>query len=210
MKTNRTKNLRIFEDDPERFQHLILGAKKWIKSLPNDVMLGITTIKSENKCEVVIEMTRVTDDSRYIFFSKLDAMTVSSGEASCIGCGLSLAAQLLSHRRGGHIVLTSAGPNNCEDDASPLCVSLTDAVNLLKDIGIRVDTIAMGPEADIGLEDVAEMTGGRSYFFDDNTGIGNINDAFHGPTRILPRNVWSETVVSVYQREWIYSGDTKR
>ena len=171
-------------------------------------MLGIATIKSENKCEVVIEMTRVTDDSRDVFFSKLDAMSVSSGEASCIGCGLSLAAQLL--RRGGHIVLTSAGPNNCEDDASPLCVSLSDAVSLLKDIGIRVDTIAIGPEAEIGLEDVAETTGGQSYFFGDNRGIGNMNDVFHGPTRILPRNVWSETVVSVYQREWNHSGETRR
>lgn len=173
-------------------------------------MLGITTFKSENKCDVVMEMTRVTEDSRDVFFSKLDELSVSSSEASCIGCGLLMAAQLLSPNRGGHIVVTSAGPNKCQDDTSPLCVSLSDAVNLMQDRGIRVDTIAIGPEADSELEDVAERTGGQSYFFDDNSGIGNLKDAFHGTTRILPRNVWSETVVSVYQRQWNYSGETKR
>ena len=206
----KLQNLKFSKDDPERFQHLILGAKKWIRNLPNSVMLGITTFKSENKCEVVMEMTRVTEDSRDVFFSKLDELSVSSGEAACIGCGLSLAAQLLSPRRGGQIVVTSAGPNKCQDDTSPLCVSLSDALNLLENRGIRVDTIAMGPEADSELEDIAERTGGQSYFFDDNSGIGNIKDAFHGTTRILPRNVWSETVVSVYQRQWNYSGETKR
>ena len=177
------------------------------------MLLGIATIKSEGNCDVVMEMTRVTEEFRDQFFSKLDDLSVSSSEASCIGCGLEMAVtspRLLSGRTGAHIVLTSAGPNKCQDDASPQCISLSDATTLLKDRGIRVDTIAFGPEADVGLEDVAERTGGRSYFVGDNSGIGNINDAFQGTTRTLPRNVWSETVVNVYQKQWNYSGEIKR
>ena len=176
-------------------------------------MLGISVYKSEDHCDVVMEMTRVTEDSREQFFQKLDALSVSSSEASCIGCGLSMAAtspQLLSQRYGAHIVLTSAGPNKCQDDQSPLCTSLSDAIKLLEDRSIRVDTIALGAEADTGLEEVAERTGGQSYFFNDNSGIGNINDAFLGTTRTLPRNVWSETVVSVYQRQWNQSSEIRR
>ena len=82
----------------------------------------------------------MTEDSRDEFLSKLDELSVSSSEASCIGCGLSMAAQLLSPRRGGHIIVTSAGPNKCQNDTSPLCVSVSDAVDLMQDRGIRVDT----------------------------------------------------------------------
>ena len=192
---------------------MVHGSKKWIRSLPDGVLLGIATIKSEGNCEVLMEMTRVTEDSRDLFFSKLDDLSISSSEASCIGCGLHMAVtspQLLSGKTGGRIVVISAGPNKCQDDASPHCISLSDAINLLEDRDIRVDTIAFGPEADVGLEDVADRTGGRSYFVDDNSGIGNINDAFQGTMRTLPRNVWSETVVSVYHKQWNYSGEIKR
>ena len=76
---------------------------------------------------------------------------------------------------------------------------------------IRVVTIAMGPDADPEIEDLAQKTGGKSYYVEDYASTGTINDAFGGSTTSQPGDTIGNTDVEIYQRDWdLSSGDTFR
>ena len=63
----------------------------------------------------------------------------------------------------------------------------------------RVITIALGETADPDIEALAERTGGKSYFVDDNSGPGDFNDAFSGSTTYQPGDTLGNTVIVVHQ-----------
>jgi hypothetical protein len=67
---------------------------------------------------------------------------------------------------------------------------------------IRVITIALGNEADPEIEDLALATGGKSYYVEDNSGTGDINDAFTGSTTYQPGDTLANSTATVYQRDW--------
>eukprot|EP00091_Calanus_sinicus_P019422 TRINITY_DN4889_c0_g1_i2.p2 TRINITY_DN4889_c0_g1~~TRINITY_DN4889_c0_g1_i2.p2 ORF type:complete len:243 (+),score=56.53 TRINITY_DN4889_c0_g1_i2:747-1475(+) len=74
--------------------------------------------------------------------------------------------------------------------------------NQLVDRSLRVITIALGPDADPEIEDLASKTGGKSFFVQDNVGSGDINGAFTGSSTFQPGDSISNTNVDIYQRDW--------
>merc|ERR1719391_506078 len=65
----------------------------------------------------------------------------------------------------------------------------------------RVVTIAFGLDADPALEDLAVKSGGKSYFIDDYSGPGTINDAFTGSMTDQPGDVLGDSTTTVYQQD---------
>merc|ERR1711971_1294541 len=65
----------------------------------------------------------------------------------------------------------------------------------------RVVTIAFGLDADPALEDLAVKSGGKSYFIDDFSGPGTINDAFTGSLTYQPGDVLGNSTTTVYQQD---------
>jgi len=60
----------------------------------------------------------------------------------------------------------------------------------------------LGSEADEEIEDIAEQTGGKSFYVDDNGGPGDFNDAFSGSTTYQPGDTLGDTEVTIYQKDW--------
>jgi hypothetical protein len=72
-----------------------------------------------------------------------------------------------------------------------VCIAIAAVVEDLVNRKIRVITIALGDEADPEIEDLAVATGGKSYYVEDGSGAGNINDAFTGTVqRVVQR--WAQ------------------
>jgi hypothetical protein len=45
-------------------------------------------------------------------------------------------------------------------------------------------------------------TGGKSYYVEDNSGTGGINDAFTGSTTYQPGDTLANSTANIYQRDW--------
>jgi len=71
-----------------------------------------------------------------------------------------------------------------------------------------VITIALGPDADPGIEDLAIKTGGKSFFVPDNSGMGDINGAFTGSSTFQPGDTVTNTNVDIYEKDWDMSNIT--
>ena len=86
----------------------------------------------------------------------------------CIGCGLQMAADyvgMLNGRKGGNVLLITDGQQKCKYPNIPeLCISVSEMTEVFMERNIRVVTIAMGPDADPEIEDLAQKTGGKSYY----------------------------------------------
>lgn len=73
---------------------------------------------------------------------------------------------------GGIILLVTDGQN------SPGYHNIFDVLPTILKSGIRVITIAFGPEADKNIEYLADMTDGKSYFVHDDDTSEALGEAF--------------------------------
>ena len=159
----------VTDPDPfnpaHRLDRMIEAAKRWIKfDLPNDVKLGMVTFGDWDYVQILQEMTIVNDNNKDTLIARLDE--IKSKGQTCIGCGLAMAAnnpKLLNNKNGGNILLISDGKQQCGGLASD-CTTVSQMIDVLVDRNIRVVTIAMGPDADPEIEEMAEKTGGKSYY----------------------------------------------
>merc|ERR1719385_371959 len=99
----------------------------------------------------------------------------------------------------------------CETSpGDPACKTIEDMTPDVLARQTRVVTIAFGLEADPALEDLALQSGGKSYFIDDYSGPGSINDAFTGSMTYQPGDVLGESTTTVHQhdRQDVTAGET--
>jgi len=185
-----------------RFIPMKNAAKRWIAyDLQDDVNLGLVffnhlTIDGFN-------MTTVTADSRIKMSQVIDDVEASG--RTCITCGLLTAAQrdnFLNKHPGVIILLTDGKQTESVPD-------FEYTIGELIKQKVRVITIALGDEADPKIEDLAEKTGGKSFYVDDNSGPGDFNDAFSGSTTFQPGDTLGDTDVTIYQKDWKKENDTK-
>merc|ERR1711936_802515 len=89
------------------------------------------------------------------------------------------------------------------------CLTIGDMTPDVLERQTRVVTIAFGLDADPALEDLAVKSGGKSYFIDDFSGPGTINDAFTGSLTYQPGDVLGNSTTTVYQKDHqdVKSGD---
>lgn len=124
---------------------------------------------------------------------------------TCIGCGIDRALNWeggLLGSNGGVIILITDGMQDCETaPGDPACKTIEDMTPDVLARQTRVVTIAFGLEADPALEDLAVKSGGKSYFIDDYSGPGTINDAFTGSLTYQPGDVLGDSTTTVYQQD---------
>jgi len=185
-----------------RLANMIDAAKRWVKyDIQDGVKLGVATFSDYDYVRIMQAMVEINDANRDVIIDSLGEITATG--QTCIGCGLKLAANngdLLAGKSGGNILLITDGKQNCAGGAD--CVEVSEMTDLFVERNIRVVTIAMGPDADPEIEDLAERTGGKSYYVEDYGTSGNINDAFGGSTTYQPGDTIGNTDIEVYQRDW--------
>ena len=148
---------------------MIQAAKRWVKfELSDDVNLGIVTFSDERKVIPRLPMTSINEESRQNILDLLEDMyndnTAWTGK-TCIGCGLLMASEfstLLNKNMGGNVLLITDGKQDCW--TTDECISVNDAIDVYVSRNIRAVTIALGNEADPEIEDLAQRTGGKSFY----------------------------------------------
>ena len=199
-----------------RINAMVDAAKRWVKfELPDDVNVGMVTFSDEEHIIPYQPMTVISDTTRDTLLIELEKVRNMTKGRTCIGCGLQMATDwetLLNGKTGGNILLITDGQQQCLYPSDPsFCVSVAAMTDVLVQRNIRVVTIAMGPDADPEIEDLAQKTGGKSYYVEDYASTGTINDAFGGSTTSQPGDTIGNTDVEIYQRDWdLSSGDTFR
>ncbi len=168
--------------EKNRFVPMTDAAKRWIQFQVQDgVELGMVAFAHEDWYFPMMNLTQVTAESRADMIAAINKLEPFG--KTCIGCGLSMAKDypfLLGGKTGNTIVLITDGKQDCMHHDPKTCITISDVLEDLVARKIRVITIALGDEADPEIEDLAVATGGKSYYVEDNSGAGDINDAFSG------------------------------
>merc|ERR1719391_1523219 len=183
--------------DFSRFVPMKNAAKRWITY---DIEEGtkLVLVFFNQLTQVGFDLTRVDETSRAMMIEAIDKVE-ADGE-TCIACGLIDASNKIFNKSTGNvIVLITDGKQNCGTG----CPTIAQATDMLVARKTRVITIALGETADPDIEALAERTGGKSYFVDDNSGPGDFNDAFSGSTTYQPGDTLGNTVIVVHQHDYL-------
>ena len=168
--------------EKHRFVPMTDAAKRWVQyEVQEGVQLGMVAFGDETYVMPLLNLTEVTEASRAAMIAAIDSLKPDG--KTCIGCALTMAKDysgLLKNMTGNTIVLITDGKQECLRPSSKDCIKIVDVKEDLIARKIRVITIALGDEADPEIEDLAVETGGKSYYVEDGSGAGDINDAFTG------------------------------
>merc|ERR1711892_205 len=196
----------VNDNKADRAKAMIEEAKRSAKfEIQDGVQLGMVIFSAEDNARPFQDLTLVDEKSRQDMISTLDSVYRKFLGKTCIGCGLHRAAYyptLLNNGTGQNILLFTDGQQDCKIPSSPACISVADMTDQLVQKKIRVITIALGPDADPEIEDLAIKTGGKSFFVQDNVGSGDINGAFTGSSTFQPGGNITNTNVDIYQKDW--------
>jgi calcium-activated chloride channel regulator 4 len=185
-------DISLSMDLKNRFVPMTDAAKRWIQFQVQDgVELGMVAFADEENLFPLMDLTLVTTDSRADMIAAIN--TLQPKGMTCIGCALKVAMDYtLKGKTGNTIVLITDGKQECRDPDADICITISEVIADLVARKIRVITIALGDEADPEIEDLAVATGGKSYYVEDNSGAGDINDAFSGKPPVEFLHIWKE------------------
>ena len=199
-----------------RSENLKNAVKRWVMYEVTDgtevALVVFSDVKPGNGNPVIFSMASVNDETRAGMVEAVDSMKFFG--KTCIGCGIDRALNwdgTLKGFNGGVIILITDGMQECETSpGDPACKTIEDMTPEVLARQTRVVTIAFGLEADPALEDLALQSGGKSYFIDDYSGPGSINDAFTGSMTYQPGDVLGESTTTVHQhdRQDVTAGET--
>ena len=185
-----------------RSENLRNAVKRWLTYEVTDgteVALVVFSNVAATFDPVVFHMAEVNDESRAAMVEAIDGIKFLG--TTCIGCGLDRALNWEGglQGNGGVILLITDGQQRCETQNG--CLTINDMTPEVVDRQTRVVTIAFGLDADPALEELAAKSGGKSYFIDDYSGPGNINDAFTGSLTYQPGDVLGDQTTVVHQQD---------
>ena len=162
--------------DNQRIELLNIAANRFVKDLIRDGMeLGI--IEFSTNSSVLHPMVKINETSRPSLAKTIP--TIAEGWTA-IGKGLKLALEILRDNKGdtkgATIILVSDGQENQKEP------TIEEIVPDLLEAGIRIDSIAVGIEADKRLENISSISGGRCFYMMDNDSATNtvMETAFMG------------------------------
>eukprot|EP00090_Calanus_glacialis_P010249 TRINITY_DN18632_c0_g1_i4.p1 TRINITY_DN18632_c0_g1~~TRINITY_DN18632_c0_g1_i4.p1 ORF type:complete len:980 (-),score=267.96 TRINITY_DN18632_c0_g1_i4:71-3010(-) len=188
----------------DRATNLKDAAKRWVKyEVTDGTEVALVTFSDVQPTgnPFIYNLNRVDEQSREDMVAAIDQMDFKG--QTCIGCGLDRALNWpggLKDTVGGVIILITDGVQKCSTNDG--CFSIGDMTDEVVNRQVRVVTIALGLDADPELEQLAIKTGGKSYFIDDSSGPGNINDAFSGSQTYQPGDVLGNTNTVVHQKDF--------
>ena len=153
----------------DRAAAMLEAAKRWVKfEISDGVNLGVVTFADENKLVPLLDMTPINEQTRQMILDRVDDIYSMFKGQTCIGCGLLMASNyptLLNNATGGNVLLITDGQQKCNSPNEPdICISIAAATDVYVERKIRVVTIALGNEADPEIEDLAQRTGGKSFY----------------------------------------------
>merc|ERR1711971_216439 len=200
-----------------RSENLKNAVKRWVMYEVTDgtevALVVFSDVVVTNGPPIIFPMAAVNDKTRAEMVEAVDTMEFNG--LTCIGCGIDRALNwdgALMGVNGGVIILITDGKQECEiGEGNPtVCKTIESMTPQVLERQTRVVTIAFGLEADPALEDLALQSGGKSYFIDDYSGPGSINDAFTGSMTYQPGHVLGESTTTVHQhdRQNVSAGET--
>merc|ERR1711971_469223 len=198
-----------------RARNLRSAVKRWLTYEVADGTEVALVVFSDVQAEydpVIYHMEEVNNETRAGMIEAVDNMEFDG--KTCIGCGLDRALNYqgsLKGVNGGVIILITDGKQQCEtgEGNTDVCKTIESMTPEVLERQTRVVAIAFGLDADPALEDLAVKSGGKSYFIDDFSGPGTINDAFTGSMTYQPGDVLGNSTTTVYQQDHqgVKSGD---
>ncbi|XP_072166786.1 calcium-activated chloride channel regulator 1-like [Diadema setosum] len=153
-----------------RIDKLIQSAAIFIRHyIPAGSHLSIIVFHTYATVNVHLTLVQNDDSSRDDLLNALP--TVTTG-ATCIGCGIEAALNVLGDTtNGSYVLLLSDGGEN----RSPY---ITDTIPAISASGVVMDTIAVTDAADEQMEDLSSMTAGKPYFCIDGGSSACLTEAF--------------------------------
>ncbi|XP_064486754.1 calcium-activated chloride channel regulator 1-like [Ornithodoros turicata] len=154
-------DVSVSMNEHERMEYLKRSASYFVKNLaPDYLQLGIVTFSRSST--VLQELVTVDSRTRQRLLDLIANLAMDS--ATAIGQGLQTALQVLQQNgtstEGTSIILMTDGEENVEPYIETVLPSLVDAK-------VHVSGLGLGAEADKQLETLADVTGGRVFFFKD-------------------------------------------
>ncbi|XP_057365309.1 calcium-activated chloride channel regulator 1-like [Daphnia carinata] len=176
-----------------RILRLYETSRRWIKyDISDGSKLGL--VQFSHNAIVTSPIVEINGDaSREALIAPLPVNAVG---ATCIGCGLLKALELLAPGGpGGVILLLTDG----EETDKPF---ISNVLPELVRSSARVVSIAFGRTAEDKIENLADKTNGKSYFIDDNDPSQGLNDAFVGSLTYQPAVSAYQIIVTLLNRQY--------
>ena len=202
MDVSRSMDPNINAEHADRLTAMKDAAKRFVNfDIPDGTVLGMLPFSTDQYPNLGFTMSTVNQGERENMVQKIDGLTIQQG--TCITDGLFRAVgdpNYLNNKEGNAIILLTDGQ---QDGA---CNTNYDQIrdHLVK-YKVRLITIALGNSADPEIEGLAEATGGKSFFVEDNSGPGDFSDAFTGSTTFQPADTISNTDMTLYQNDFAYN-----
>ncbi|XP_070534069.1 calcium-activated chloride channel regulator 4-like [Ptychodera flava] len=154
-----------------RLEAMVQASTKYIGyTVPNNTWIGIVDFsRSANIRSYLVQV-----DSMDTRKELINLLPRSAGGGTCIGCALQEGIKVLEHggntAAGGILFLITDG----EENQSPY---IRDVIDELVEKEVVVDTLALSDEADDGLADLSDQTGGNSYWYSESPDSTALHDA---------------------------------
>lgn len=197
-------------DSYGRINILNRAGRRFIKELaPDGLKLGI--IEFSHRATLVEQLTEINDATREPLAEK---MSFVAGGGTIIHAGVELALEQLrasGNTKGAVILLITDGNEGMGDS------EMERTVQRVKEAEIRIDSIAIGDDADENLEEWAQETGGRVWYMNEEDDVTNtqFENAFEASAQeqmdveLQPVSILSEDIreISSHNQTWVVSID---
>jgi len=182
-----------------RINRLKVAATRFLLAGAKDGMPIGAVRFSDNTPEalrVIYDIKKMNDSTKQELADAINDLELSL--QTCIGDALNLGLETLKNygtETGGVIMLITDGQFVCKNDPSH---DIAWIMPTIKERGVRVITVAIGPSADFTLEQLAAETNGLSYFVPDGSGPDYFNAAFDGSLAFQPVGQITEKEVEIF------------
>ncbi|XP_070571145.1 calcium-activated chloride channel regulator 4-like [Ptychodera flava] len=140
-------------------------------TVPNDTWIGIVEFNNRGNILSYLVQVGSLDNRKEL----IDLLPSNTRSGTCIGCGLEEGIEVLEHggstAAGGILFLVTDGREN----RSPY---IRDVIDELVEKEVVVDTLALSDEADDGLADLSDQTGGNAYWYSESPYSTALHDAY--------------------------------
>ena len=104
----------------------------------------------------------------------------------------------MNYQKGNLILLFTDGQENCE-----LNSKFEDLDEELLTTKTKLISVALGPSADSRIEDLAMLTGGRSFYVADDASMLHFREAFKEIEKSQPPGKKSNTPILIHQKDFL-------
>ena len=145
-----------------------------------------------------MQFQEVTDSSRDVFVNAINNLNPDGG--TCLGDGIMKGMDVLNGANdniatGGAIIFMTDGQQDCRSGGYD--IDDPQVLNRIKETKVRIITVAFGTASDSRLEHLATISGGKTYFVKDGTGLEDINGVFEESNTYQPAVNSTDTKIIV-------------